>query len=167
MWAPFRAAERAPWQPAPHGSTGSGRLERLARLEQRLQAAEHVAPAAGDTCRGLRRRLELVVDDRELRHAALLRLDLPGDPARLLVCAVLVEERAPAVRQPAQPIGLQDLAFHPELLALRGPLLVGRALLESGLELAPVEVAHRELRLRDRVPHLLGRGARSEEHTSE
>src|SRR5215510_9382216 len=128
MWAPFRAAERAPWQPAPHGSTGSGRLERLARLEQR-------------------------------RQAALLRLDLPGDPARLLVCAVLVEERAPAVRQPARPIGLQDLAFHPELLALRGPLLVGRALLESGLELAPVEVAHRELRLRDRIPHLLGRGA--------
>src|SRR5215475_6951355 len=37
--------------------------ERLPRLEQRLQAAEDVHPAAGDALGRLRRALELVVDD--------------------------------------------------------------------------------------------------------
>src|SRR5579872_2236359 len=59
--------------------------KRLAGLEERLQVREDEHPAhAGDVRRRLRRALEAVVDDREERRAAVLRLELPRDAARLL-----------------------------------------------------------------------------------
>src|SRR5215210_998912 len=52
--------------------------KRLARLEQRLEAAEHAHPArAGDARRRLRRAFEPIVHDREEAHAVLAGLDLP------------------------------------------------------------------------------------------
>src|SRR5215471_3829624 len=87
------------------GSAG----ERLPRLEQRLQAAEDVHPAAGDALRRLRRALELVVDDRQLRDPAVLRLDLPRHPAGLLGGHVGVVGRDEAVDELPRGIGLEHL----------------------------------------------------------
>src|SRR5262249_17334734 len=73
--------------PEPHrfrrpgsGTRGSAG-ERLAGLDKRLQTAEYVHPAAGDTLCRLGRALELVVHDGEPGDATVLGLDLPGDAA--------------------------------------------------------------------------------------
>src|ERR671933_574348 len=81
--------------------------QRLARLEQRLETAEHVHPAACDALRRLRSALEPVVRHREPRDAALLLVDLPRHPARRVFfedrfvapeLALRTERAAPAVR---------------------------------------------------------------------
>ena len=56
--------------------------QRLARLEERLETAEHVHPAACNALRGLRSAFELVVGHRKSRDAAFLLVDLPRHPAR-------------------------------------------------------------------------------------
>src|SRR5207244_10960678 len=82
--------------------------ERAAGLEQRLQAAEDHHPAdAGDAFGGLGCALELVVRDCQLAVAAFLRLDLPGDAARLLLGELGVVERAPAVYEPPRRLELE------------------------------------------------------------
>ena len=60
------AAEQA--RGHPHGCSSIGH-EQLARLEQRLQATEHVAPSAGDALGRLRRSFEPVVHDGQLGDA--------------------------------------------------------------------------------------------------
>src|SRR6266849_3769891 len=131
------------------------RAERLARLEQGLQAAEDVHPATSDVLGRLRCALELVVHDRQLRDAAFLRLDLPAHAARLLSCSLLVVERPPRVAEPSWRIRVQNLAVDPELLPVLRPTAVWRTGLEPRVNEAAVEVAARELRLRDRLPDLL------------
>src|SRR5688572_5010778 len=93
-------------------------FERLARLEQRLQPAEHVAPATRHALGGLGGRLKLVVDDGQLRDASLLRLDLPRDPAVRLGRRLRVVERAPGVPQHARRVRLEDLAVDELLVAV-------------------------------------------------
>src|SRR5207302_7308079 len=53
--------------------------QRRARLEHRLQAAEHIAPAARHALGRLRRVLEPVVHDGQLHDAVVCGLDLPAD----------------------------------------------------------------------------------------
>src|SRR6476661_8428358 len=85
-------AESTPPPPAGRGAAGcrpapwhSLRGQRLAGLEQRLEAAQHHHPAgAGDALGRLRRGLEAVVNDGQLAIAAVLGLDLPAHAARLL-----------------------------------------------------------------------------------
>src|SRR5918911_1333180 len=60
-----------------------GSDERLARLEQRLEAAQDVAPAAGDVLGGLRCALEVVARG-QLRQAALGLLELVRHPREAL-----------------------------------------------------------------------------------
>src|SRR5215467_2370709 len=60
-------------QSSRHGSAD----ERLSGFQQGLEPAEDKHPAAGDALSRLRRALELVVHDGELRQAAVLGLDLP------------------------------------------------------------------------------------------
>src|SRR5436190_9797099 len=131
------------------------RAERLARLEQRLHAAEDVHPATSDVLGRLRCPLELVMHDRQLRDPALLRLDLPAHAARLLSCSLLVVEGPPRVAEPSWRIRVQNLAVDPELLPVRRPTSVRRTCLEGRVDEAAVEVAARELRLCDRLPDLL------------
>src|SRR2546425_9546607 len=105
------------------------RGERLAGLEQRLHAAEddHPPHVAGNRGRRLRRTLELVVDDRQLREASVLRLDLPRHAAGLLRPQLVVPERAPRMAQTSWRIGFEDFSVHEELLAVGRPALVSRA----------------------------------------
>src|SRR6476619_6079379 len=114
--------------------------ERLARLEQRLQAAQHA--------------LQAVVRDREQARAVVLIRDLPRDPARLLRDKVRVVERAPLVHEPARRVELEHGPVAPGLAVGPIRLVVVRRPLDPG----PVEVAGRELRRRDRLPDLLRGG---------
>src|SRR5207244_11681318 len=106
---------------------------------------------ARDARSRLRRRLELVVHDRQLRRAVLLRLGLPGDAAERLLCGIRIPDRMPRVPEQARRIGVEDLALD-ELrpVALRAE--IRRARLERRLDRAVEEVLPRELRLRDPVP---------------
>src|SRR5215210_2563981 len=141
-------------------SAASG--QRLAGLHERLEPAQDVHPAAGDVLRRLRGTVELVVDDRELGHAAVRRLELPCHAAVLLAGQLLVVEGAPAVAQAPRRIRLEHLTVDPELL-LAGRVRPERsARLERRVDVAAVEVPARELRLGDRVPDLLRR--RLDEH---
>src|SRR5262245_11623089 len=65
----------------PRVTNAGSACERLPGLDERLQPAEHVHPAACDALRRLRRAFELVMHHGELRDASVLGLDLPGDPA--------------------------------------------------------------------------------------
>ena len=87
------------------GSAG----ERLARLEQGLQATEDVHPAAGDALCRLRRALELVVHDGE-------QAVMPPSCGSISQVTRLVSSAAssgsykplPAVDEPARRVGLED-----------------------------------------------------------
>ena len=76
------------------------------------------------------------------------------DSTRLLAALLVVPEREPAVDEPPRGVGFGDFAFDPHALALGRPLQVARSRLERRLDLAPEEVAPRELRLRDRRRNL-------------
>src|ERR687883_1474600 len=97
--------------------------QRLARLEERLETAEDVHPAACDALRRLRSAFELVVRHREPRDAALLLVDLPRHPARRLLGELGVVEPPPAVHQPARRLFFEDRFVAPELAlrAVRAP----------------------------------------------
>src|SRR5919198_4914670 len=94
---------------------GRSALQRLPRFEQRLQAAQDVHPTAGDALGGLRGALELVVDDRQLRHAAVLRLNLPRYAARLLRCELRVVLGSPHVHELVRRLPLDDGLVAPQL----------------------------------------------------
>src|SRR5690348_15610295 len=128
-------------------------IQRLSGLEQRLQVAEDEHPTgAGNALGRLRRALELVVDDGQERGPVFLLLDLPRDTARLLRGKLGVVGRCPAVDEPSRRVGFEDLLLPLHLSNGGDP--------PSVAELDPdaVEVALRELGLRDRVPDLLRGG---------
>src|SRR5436190_3186599 len=123
-WSDARCGRCASWGASEFGvgpltssaivnSSNSISAERLAGLEQRLQPAEHEHPAACDAGSGLRRALELVVRHGQERVAAFLRLDLPGDAARLLRGELRVPLRAPLVHEAARRFLLEDRLVAP------------------------------------------------------
>jgi hypothetical protein len=97
--------------------------EWLTSLEQRLESAEHEHPAARHRLRRLGSALELVVHERQLRDAAVLRLDLPGDAAHLLGGELGVVEALPLVDEAVRRVLLEDRRVAPELSvgAVRAP----------------------------------------------
>src|SRR4051812_42469916 len=82
--------------PRPRSSSWGSAGERLAGLEQGLQATEDERPATGDVLGGLRRVLEPVVRDGH-EGEAVLALDLPRHAAGRLRRRFRVVERAPLV----------------------------------------------------------------------
>src|SRR6476646_2475191 len=129
--------------------------ERLAGLDERLQAAQDAHPALARHARGgLRRAFELVMGDRKLRDAVLLRLDLPRDATRHFGRQFRVVVREPLVHEAVRRAPLGN-----RLPALRPVPVARQALLGRELDVHAVEVLHRELRLRDRIPDLLRRCA--------
>ncbi len=94
------------------------------------------------------------MDERQLRDAAVLLLDFPGDPARLLAGELGVVETLPLVDEPVGRILLEDRRIAPELAL--GAVCAASAVLH--LDAGGEEVSPRELGLRDRLPHLVGRG---------
>src|SRR5438128_2420955 len=116
-------------------------FERLSGLEQRLQAAEDIAPAAGDVSRGLRRGLELVVDHRQLRDVLARNLDLPGDAAERLRGGFGVVQGPPGRHELPRTIGFEHLALDVLPRAVGGPAGVRGAGLVGRLDHAAVEVA--------------------------
>src|ERR671937_658536 len=107
-WSDARCARCASWNASEFGvgrltrsaivnSSNSISGKRLARLEQRLQAAEHGHPAeTGDGGCRLRCAFEPVVDDREQARSVILRLKLPSGAALVLVREFGAVARAPA-----------------------------------------------------------------------
>src|SRR5258707_12119784 len=75
----FRSRGGRAWRPA--SAANDSDAQPLAGLDDRLEPADSLRPAAGDALRRLRRVLELVVHHRELRHVVTGCLELPGDPA--------------------------------------------------------------------------------------
>src|SRR5258707_5665604 len=153
----FRGRGGGAWRPAPAANDSDA--QPLAGLDDRLEPTDDVRPAAGDALRRLRRVLELVVDDRQLRHALAGLLELPADTAVRLRRRLEVVERAPGVAEQPRRVGLQHLAVDELLRAVSRPSAPWRARLGGRLDGAAVEVLLGELRLRDRVPHLLRRRA--------
>src|SRR5207244_10783283 len=115
-----------------------------------LEAAEAVHPATRDVLGGLRRLLALVVHYGELRDPAVLGLDLPRDAAVLLGSRLCVVKREPCVNEPVGRLRLLHDAVDPDLLAVRGQPAIRGAGLERRLDATAVEVAAREVRIRDR-----------------
>src|SRR5919197_5823971 len=125
--------------------------QRLAGLEQRLETAEHVHPAACNALRRLRSAFELVMRHRESRDAAFLLIDLPRHPARRFLGELGVIERPPAVHQPARGILFEDRFVAPELTFRTERAAPAVRELDTGR----VEVLLGELRIGDRLPDLL------------
>src|SRR6185312_1775125 len=103
--------------------------KRLAGLEQRLQVAEDERPAAHASGRP-GRALEPVVHQGELRGAAPGRLDLPGHPALVLGCQLVVVEAAPDVDEPAGRVAFEDRVVAPQARPVGRPGAPRRAHLE-------------------------------------
>src|SRR5947209_5592863 len=90
--------------------------ERFAGLEQRLQAAHDVRPAALHL--RCRLRAEALVDSGELAVAPVLRLDLPRHAPGLLGRELRVVEELPRHGEPPRRIRLEHLALYDQLLAV-------------------------------------------------
>jgi hypothetical protein len=127
--APGVAAET----PLARGLRRAGSMERLARLEQRLQVAEDQGPSAAalhdpGVARDLRRRpwgvLELV-GNRQPRQANVVLRDVPRDARWSFGCDLLVPEEAPRLYELPRRVRLDDFAVddhlrHAHLLHLAG-----------------------------------------------
>jgi hypothetical protein len=89
--------------------------ERLAGLEQRLQAAQNAHPSdTGDAPGGLGRALELVVGDgQQAMVTPAPRLDLPRHPAGRLLHHLRVVQRPPAVYKSPRRVEFIDLLVAP------------------------------------------------------
>src|SRR6266849_8944306 len=136
----------------------SGNDERLAGLEEGLEAAQNLGPAFLHRLEGSAALGELVVRDGELAHQS-HRLDLVGHARGL----VFDELRLEAVHQFLSRIHLDHHPFH----ARAGPpvqlgpvhVVEPAASLEIGLELEAHVVATRELGQRERIPKRSRSGA--------
>src|SRR6266404_7479198 len=153
---PCARPERPAWsEPSPQARNSTSCLsERLAGLDQRLQPAQDHHPAGARHARGgLRRTFQLVVRDGQLREAAVLGLDLPRHTARLFSGHLRVVARAPLVHEAVRRVPFGNGPTSPILGPVRG---TSQPLLGRELDPRAVKVLRRELRLRDRIPDLLG-----------
>ena len=129
--------------------------ERLAGFQNALEAGEHHRPSDRHAWQGLAALREAFMGDDQLHHAVPL-FDHIGNARGLLFLHVLVEDRNPAVGQPARRIRFQNHALVLDLAAaLHGHARTG---LPVGGERAVHPVAAGEVPVGQGMPELLRRG---------
>src|SRR5918994_3309432 len=146
-------------------------VEGLAGFEQRLQIAEHPAPAAAcagvlaparEDVRELRRSFELV-DHGEPGGSAFVLLDFERQPREAFRFEFRVHDHAPRLDELARRVDLDQLTVDDRsaqadfLHAGSGQDPVGGTRPQVSLDRAAVAIAIRPLGLRDRIPDRLGR----------